>query len=75
MFGTFATEEWWESKNMYGTGESWVFTFHDGDDLEVSASTETGENDFYQYSNEEGIIVGGDQDPIPDAAPAFQIRE
>jgi hypothetical protein len=75
VFGTFATEEWWENKNMYGTGESWVFTFRDGNDLEVSPATESAENEFFQFSNAESIIVGGDQDQVPDSAPAFQIRE
>jgi len=75
VFGTFATEEWWDNKNMYGTGESWVFTFHDSDDLQVSSATDLADNEFYQFSTEDGIIVGGDQDQVPDAAPAMSIRE
>lgn len=58
---------------MYGTGESWVFTFHDGDDLEVSAGTDV--SDFYQFSNEAGIMVGGDYDSVPEGGPALKLTE
>ena len=36
---------------------SFVFTFRDGDDLEIYPST--GENDLYQQSDHEGLIIGG----------------
>jgi hypothetical protein len=41
-FGAVCFEEWVHRKNFYGTGESFVFTFHQGDDCK--AYTGTGNN-------------------------------
>jgi hypothetical protein len=39
VFGSFNSETWKDSNRYYGTGESFVFTFRDGNDLEVSGAT------------------------------------
>ena len=57
VFGAFLTEEWHRSSNFYGDGYSFVFTFRDGDDLELY--TASGETDLYQQSDQDGIIIGG----------------
>ena len=40
-----------------GNGDAFVFTFRDGDDLEIFPAT--GMDDQYQSSDSEGIIIGG----------------
>ena len=45
VFGAFLTEEWHRSSNFYGDGYSFVFSFRDGDDLELY--TASGETDLY----------------------------
>ena len=45
IFGAFLTEEWRHTSNFYGDGYSFVFTFRDGDDLELYPAT--GETDNY----------------------------
>lgn len=40
-----------------GNGDAFVFTFHDGEDLEIFGST--GLNDKYQMTDEEFLIIGG----------------
>ena len=57
VFGAFVTEEWHISKGFYGDGYSFVYTFRDGDDLELYPAT--NENDFYVQSDERGFIIGG----------------
>jgi len=44
VFGAFCTEEWRSGTEFFGTGESFVFTFHDGDDLQISPSSGEDEN-------------------------------
>ena len=61
IFGAFLTEEWHNTANFYGDGFSFVFTFRDGDDLELYPAT--GETDNYIQSDEDGIIIGGGDDP------------
>ena len=60
VFGAFLTEEWHTTSNFYGDGFSFVFTFRDGDDLELYPAT--GESDNYIQSDEDGIIIGGGDD-------------
>jgi len=57
VFGAFLTEEWNLTSKFYGDGYSFVFSFMDGDDLELYPAT--GENDLYQQSDRDGIIIGG----------------
>ena len=57
IFGAFCTEAWKESNDFSGTGESFVFTFRQGDDLELSATTGLDEN--YQMADRDGLIIGG----------------
>ena len=38
-FGALCFEEWVARNNFYGTGESFVFTFHDSDDCKVFTGT------------------------------------
>ena len=57
VFGAFVTEEWHISKGFYGDGYSFVYTFRDGDDLELYPAT--NENDFFVQSDERGFIIGG----------------
>ena len=45
VFGAFMTEEWRMTSSFYGDGYSFVFTFRDGDDLELYPAT--GDNDNY----------------------------
>jgi len=33
IFGAYCTVHWHWSRRFYGTGESFVFTFHDDDDM------------------------------------------
>jgi hypothetical protein len=42
VFGCFMTEEWHFCSTFYGTQEAFVFTFHKGEDLRISAATEEG---------------------------------
>jgi len=46
-------------KKCFGTGESFVFTFHTGDDVQVYPAT--GNNSMYQYHDKQCLAVGGDQ--------------
>ena len=46
VVGAFLTEEWHSTDNFYGDGYSFVFTFRDGDDLEIYPAS--GENELYQ---------------------------
>ena len=57
VFGAFVTEEWHITRSFYGNGYSFVFTFRDGDDLEIYPAT--GESDFFVQSDERGFIIGG----------------
>ena len=44
-FGALAFEEWQSRKEFYGTGESFVFTFEKGDEVQMWPAT--GENSMY----------------------------
>ena len=57
-FGSLCFEQWHPSQMFYGTGESFVFTFHDKDDCKVYAGT--GNNTMYQYCDKTCFGVGGD---------------
>ena len=57
IFGAFCTEQWATSSKFYGDGYSFVFTFRDGDDLEIYPAT--GEDELYQIADSDGIIIGG----------------
>ena len=57
LFGAFCTEEWKYAKNFYGDGYSFVFTFREGDDLEIYRAS--GEDDHYQLADTDGFIIGG----------------
>ena len=61
VFGALTTEEWQNRNGFYGDGYSFVFTFKDGDDLQLYPAT--GECEFYQHSDEDGIIIGGSDQP------------
>jgi len=43
IFGAYTTEAWHYSKRFYGTGESFVFTFHEDEDLSVFMATGDGD--------------------------------
>ena len=60
IFGAFLTQEWHNTRNFYGDGYSFVFTFRDADDLEIYPAT--GETDNYQQSDGDGFIIGGGED-------------
>lgn len=57
VFGAFCAEEWIDQTNFYGNGDAFVFTFRDGDDLEIFPAT--GMDTWYQSADEDGIIIGG----------------
>ena len=44
-FGGFCTEEWIFSKQFFGTGENFVFTFRDKDACEMWHAS--GDNEMY----------------------------
>lgn len=43
IFGAYCTETWKSATKFYGTGENFLFTFRDGDKIEVF--NWTGEDD------------------------------
>ena len=57
-FGTLQFEDWMPRKKFFGTGESFVFSFKTGD--EVNVYNGTGKNQMYQYMDSTCIGVGGD---------------
>lgn len=57
VFGAFCTEEWQHARGFRGNGESWVYTFHNGEDLHLSPAT--GMNEMYQHADADGLIIGG----------------
>ena len=60
VFGAFLSEEWRCTSDFYGNGLSFVFSFRDGEDLEIYRAT--GLTDKYLQSDEDGVIVGGGKD-------------
>jgi hypothetical protein len=59
-FGAMCFEEWVHREKFYGTGESFVFSFHDTDFCKIY--TGTGNNQMYQYMDKTCIGIGGDKD-------------
>jgi len=57
VFGAYLSERIKNVRKYRGNGDAFVFTFHDGEDLELFAST--GLNDKYQMTDEEFLIIGG----------------
>ena len=53
------TEMWQEKRYFYGDGYSFVFTFRDGDDLELFPAS--GECEMFQQSDKKGFIIGGSE--------------
>ena len=60
MFGAFLSETIKNKSSYCGNGDAFVFTFHDGEDLEVFGST--GKNQKFQMTDDEFIIIGGASD-------------
>ena len=58
-FGAMCFDEWKHKHSFYGTGESFVFTFHDTDECKVYLGT--GNNSMYQFCDKKCIGVGGDK--------------
>ena len=58
-FGGFCFEEWRHKTVFYGSGESFVYTFRDGDDPQVFYGT--GNNSMFQYCDRKCIGLGGDR--------------
>lgn len=48
-FGGFQCEEWHLSKDFYGSGQNYVFTFRDGNKIKMFPAS--SENLMYQFSN------------------------
>ena len=57
IFGGFCCEVWKQSSKFYGTGESFIYTFKNGNN--VTVFDWTGENDQIQWANQESIGLGG----------------
>lgn len=57
IFGGYLTESIRNSQKFYGTGESFVFTFHDKERIHCYQSTMI--NEFFAYSDMEVIAMGG----------------
>jgi len=57
IFGAFCAEEWKNSNVFFGNGDAFVFTFRNGDDLEIYPAT--GMDTQYQSADKDGIIIGG----------------
>lgn len=56
VFGGYAPETWRVRKLYYGTGEAFLFTFHDTEDIECFWAT--GANDYYMMSDYESLAMG-----------------
>ena len=56
-FGAYISEAWKPQKYFYGTGESFLFTFRDGDDISVFRWS--GANESIMYSSNDTLAVGG----------------
>ena len=69
VFGAFLTEEWRNTRDFYGDGFSFVFTFHSGDDLEIYPAS--GETDFFIQSDHDSIIIGAPD--VPDQRASLMI--
>lgn len=60
VFGGYLSETIKNKSAYLGNGDSFVFTFHDGEELEIFGST--GKNSKYQMTDDEFIIIGGATD-------------
>lgn len=60
IFGGFASEPWRVEKGYYGTGESFVFTFHPHYRRFGWRGPES--NNFFLYSDNKGLGIGGGGD-------------
>lgn len=56
IFGGFLSEEIRNSQKFYGTGESFVFTFHNSE--RIHAYEGTTDNEYYIYSDDEVFAMG-----------------
>ena len=61
VFGAYLTQEWRNTRSFYGDGYTFVYTFRDGDDLEIYPAT--GEAELYMQSDRNGFIIGGSDQP------------
>lgn len=59
-FGCFASSDWEGKKYFYGTGESFLFTFHNTEE-DLKYYKWTGNNDNIQYSDRDSLAMGGDR--------------
>lgn len=59
-FGCFASWDWETKKHFYGTGESFLFTFHNSEE-DLKYFKWTGKNDNIQYSDRDSLAMGGDR--------------
>jgi LysM repeat protein len=58
IFGALNTDEWKVSATYYGSGESFLFAM-DGASKEVTVYNWTGQNEYFIWSNEDKIAMGG----------------
>ena len=56
-FGAFCSEEWRTGGGFCGNGDAFVFTFRDGDELEIVPAS--GADDQYQCALDGVLIIGG----------------
>ena len=68
-FGAFIAEQMKDKKGFQGNGSSWVFTYHDTEDLQLWQAT--GNNEMYQHSDQDGIIIGSS--PKAEFFPAIAV--
>ena len=59
-FGAMVHENWDRGTQFYGSAETFVFTFKDGDQVEHWEAT--GKNDMFQFSDWKCIGFGGGSD-------------
>ncbi|OQR85392.1 hypothetical protein ACHHYP_11880 [Achlya hypogyna] len=57
VFGGFATDEWHQALNYYGTGEAFLFTFENG--ATVKKYPWSRQNTYFQLCSEDALIMGG----------------
>lgn len=62
VFGGFCPQRWENHKEYYGTGECFVFDFKEcGKDHPINVYKWTGKNNFFMYSTQQTIAMGGGQ--------------
>ena len=57
VFGAFCVEPWEYKCRFFGTGENFLFSFKDGEELSVYYWT--GDGDRHQYSDRDAIGLAG----------------